>query len=1122
MFVSSTFSDFVKERNELQEKVFPKLRDMCMEKGFRFQAIDLRWGVSEEAGLNQQTMKICLEEIERSQEVSPRPNFIVLLGDRYGWRPLPYEIPANEFEKIYEIVKLEKNEAKLKLIETWYKRDDNALPPVYDLQPHKRELNDNWEEIENNLHSIIVKAVSKMDLNRESKQKYFASATEQEIILGALEVDGAEDHVFCFSRKINGLPEDQKSADFIDLDDNGNIDKGSFDQLALLKDKLNKKIPNNIIKYETEWESNGISGKHLEQLCEDVEQVLRKIIIEEIEKDHESDDLENEIKEHLLFGKERSKHFVGRKNIQNSINEYLNVDSKEPLVIKGSSGSGKTALMAVAAQEAEKRYSDAEVIFRYIGATDSSSNVISLLDSLCRQISHAYSVDELEIPIEYEKLSAKFKLLLSYANSDKPLIIFIDALDQISALGNAHKLSWLPDYLPDNVHLIVSTLPGEDLDFLESNTSEDNILELKGLKKEEGEEILDIWLGDVSRQLLPSQKEEILNKFSLNGSPLYLKLAYQEVIRWKSYTNPDQTVLGDDIPNLIHDLYSRLSSDSDHGNIMVSHTLGYLAASRQGLSEDELIDVLSEDEEVLPDFKRRSPKSPDVDRLPFVVWSRLYFDLEPYLTYRKAGDVSLLAFYHTQLAQVAKEKYLDNKEKYFHLGLADYFESINLNDRKVDELPWQLEKAEEWFRLKEVITDTDIFMAMLKDSKKYELMNYWYQLDDKYEMVSEYKESIKKHSKNISDDNLAKIYNRLGYFMFDVDRYDDAEFYLRQSIELYKENNGLNSLNTIDATFDLARFLRGRGTKKDNEESVKLFQQSLNHYEQVLGEETETVANTMIELAISKTYIRDNKQVDSLMEKSLDIYTNLNSPKYEKLAYIMSIRGSRKLKKMGNDDQIHGEKLLKESIKICEEKLGLHETTAFCYLRYADFFKNKSDFENAIIYYRKAAQIYEKLFGKGNISTFSSLDNLAIALAENGNLYEAENIFEQCVKGYERLLPGLPETAAVLNNLGLVKYRQNNFKDAEPLFLQSINIYENTLGPNNHQTKNVKDNLNLLKKGYTPALIFELIFSWPITIVFVIIFGAVYYFSNNLWTAVISIPFMYLGGFILLIWKLKR
>ena len=82
IFVSSTFSDLVAERNALQEHVFPRLRDLCQQHGARFQAIDLRWGVSEEAGLDQQTMKICLGEIARCQKVSPRPNFIVLLGDR--------------------------------------------------------------------------------------------------------------------------------------------------------------------------------------------------------------------------------------------------------------------------------------------------------------------------------------------------------------------------------------------------------------------------------------------------------------------------------------------------------------------------------------------------------------------------------------------------------------------------------------------------------------------------------------------------------------------------------------------------------------------------------------------------------------------------------------------------------------------------------------------------------------------------------------------------------------------------------------------------------------------------------------------------------------------------------
>ena len=58
LFVSSTFSDLKAERNALHELVFPRLRTLCQAYGARFQAVDLRWGVSEEASRDQQTLKI--------------------------------------------------------------------------------------------------------------------------------------------------------------------------------------------------------------------------------------------------------------------------------------------------------------------------------------------------------------------------------------------------------------------------------------------------------------------------------------------------------------------------------------------------------------------------------------------------------------------------------------------------------------------------------------------------------------------------------------------------------------------------------------------------------------------------------------------------------------------------------------------------------------------------------------------------------------------------------------------------------------------------------------------------------------------------------------------------------
>jgi NACHT domain- and WD repeat-containing protein len=64
IFVSSTFSDLKQERDALQERVFPRLHELCRANRAIFQAIDLRWGVSEEASEDQQTMRICFSEID--------------------------------------------------------------------------------------------------------------------------------------------------------------------------------------------------------------------------------------------------------------------------------------------------------------------------------------------------------------------------------------------------------------------------------------------------------------------------------------------------------------------------------------------------------------------------------------------------------------------------------------------------------------------------------------------------------------------------------------------------------------------------------------------------------------------------------------------------------------------------------------------------------------------------------------------------------------------------------------------------------------------------------------------------------------------------------------------------
>src|ERR1041384_8298540 len=763
IFVSSTFSDLKEERNALQKYVFPRLRELCAQHGCRFQAIDLRWGVRDEAGLDQQTMKICLDEVNRSQRASPRPNFIVLLGDRYGWRPLPAEIPSREFEYIHSNTD---SSHERQLLDTWYRRDDNARykydeqshpEAVYCLRPRSDLFTDFqvWEhEVERPLRAILLHGITGLDLNDDERRKYEASATAQEIAAGALKVRDAVDHVFCFFRAIKDLPEDENAKDFIDLDGNGNPDAGATAKLSALKSVLENRLPGNIDRYDATWSGSNVTTDHIGtlpervedclsllesvnvgtpgKLCADVWRRLAQVILEEIARLEQVEPLEKEIADHRAFAEDRARAFVGRGSILDDISNYLAGSDRHPLALWGESGSGKSALMAKAIANCMSRFVNSEIVYRFIGATPSSSDARSLLESACRQVTRIYGGDELTIPTEYKELVRDLPQRLALTPPDKPLILFLDALDQLSDADHARNLLWLPNELPEHVRMVVSTLPGECKTALERKLPSSSVAKLGPMPVEEGGELLEVWLTEAGRTLQAPQKDEVLRKFALSatsqgntqeettthGLPLYLKLAFEEARRWKSYT--PAVNLAPAIAGIINQLFTRLSQDSSHGAVIVSRSLGYLSAAKNGLSEDEMLDLLSLDEEVRSDFKSRAKHTPPEDRLPVIVWSRFYFDLEPYLTERSADGASLLGFYHRQLREVAEAEFLSAESKAKrHAHIAAYFAHQDLfepqkktpNIRKLSELPYQQTYGEKWNELHATLTDFDFLEA---------------------------------------------------------------------------------------------------------------------------------------------------------------------------------------------------------------------------------------------------------------------------------------------------------------------------------------------------------------------------------------------------------------------------
>ncbi|KAJ7375746.1 NACHT and WD repeat domain-containing protein 2 [Desmophyllum pertusum] len=220
-------------------------------------------------------------------------------------------------------------------------------------------------------------------------------------------------------------------------------------------------------------------------------------------------------------------------------------------------------------------------------------------------------------------------------------------------------MDWYPRQLPSNVYAILSTLPGEEYQALPSLRTilpEECFMEVPKIPLYEADVILDNWL----RQLIKTYVMEAFQKCPL---PLYLKLAFDEALRWKSYTPDSDLNLEPTIREIIDDLFDRV--ERRHGRILVSHALAYITASKNGLTEPELEDLLSLDDDYW---------TPPVRRLPPLLWIRIRSDIGDYLIERGADGTQVVFWYHRQFIEVARERYLtDEKAMKIHANMSDYF-----------------------------------------------------------------------------------------------------------------------------------------------------------------------------------------------------------------------------------------------------------------------------------------------------------------------------------------------------------------------------------------------------------------------------------------------------------------
>jgi hypothetical protein len=737
VFISSTFKDMQAERDHLVRFVFPRLREELLKRRMHLVDVDLRWGVTGE----QDAFDLCMDEIKRCH-----PRFICILGGRYGWVPAPKTVEQNAFERVASGVS---PAGQLSSDEVTLIRDMYALKAAegtYQLRakPQTAEEAEKWNEDCETVVSILQRA--------QMPEAQF-SITASEIHFGALDKLAEPIFRYFYFRDpvvTDSLP-DEHAATY--REPRGSFAKDALDQLKeQIKTSTGKIIqtgvsisgdaklfePGQVVEatlpffeYPSRWDN---VAKRIVDLQEFGERVY-KDLVESVDAEfgltaaQAPDPFAEENAAMEAFIETRVERYVvgSRQSVFDHLLRHAEgTGGNGYLCVVGEPGSGKSALFGkfyrdyLNGTETQPPHSNDLVITHFVGASAASTNARQVLRRFCRELAAGAGISE-EIPDDYDKLREAFPKFLEQAAAAKHVLVLIDAINQMDSAHNAHAMRWLPDELPENARIIISTIksddPGTALTALRARRQPPIEAELRALDESDATAIIQQFLDRYRKTLDSEQRALLLNK-SGSGTPLYLLTALEELRTLGTYEEIKDRIK--DLPEETRPLFlwilDRLENDegfrdeqgSKIGADLVSRYCSYLAIGRSGMAQSELVELIAPAD---------SEKKTEADALGNV--AALQRLLRPYLMQR--GE--LLDFFHGQLREAVEEKYLGDEEQKVaaNHALAEYFQrkadpAGNATwpgdyPRALSELPYHQTEGQMWEGVYQTLTDLGFLEA---------------------------------------------------------------------------------------------------------------------------------------------------------------------------------------------------------------------------------------------------------------------------------------------------------------------------------------------------------------------------------------------------------------------------
>ena len=767
-------------------------------------------------------------------------------------------------------------------------------------------------------------------------------------------------------------------------------------------------------------------------------------------QDCELSEMKRERLSQQSFLHSRTAVYIPNERNYKTLDIFLGNTGRHELVITGSSGMGKSALIANWI-ETHKDDDTQYIIYHFIGNGVQYNNYLRILKRLIDEIKDIYQIDEDEgnnDEVKSENLKEKLTWLFSKIQDDIPLVIVLDGINQMSDADFVKQLNWLP-LATGNIKYLFSTI-GSDatMDALRSRGCQ--ILHLQPLSETDRYAFVEKYLGRFRKSLTKEQISKIINN-PQSKNTLILKTLLDELIACGIHEQLDSQIdyylETDSVISFFQRVLER--HERDYGEELVKHSLSLIAVSRDGMSEQELLSILG----VRP-----------------IEWSQFYCSFLHHLMIKNGQIV----FSHQYVKTTVITRYISGNsyhslrhnhyrpdysvENKYRMEICDYFKNLQTKRAWV-ELAFQYSKWKNHEELYRFLLNLRVFKC-LNNHDSDSLAKYWNELYkyncDKYSFAAYLQ---LKEEENLKMD---VVYNNLGVFCHTYLPYIEDE---ELSLKFYQASLKLRT-DKVAKALTYSNMGAAYHALHNYDKALECLSESAQLREEVSGAYHKETARLYCNIGVLLIDMNKLEQAEKYLIKSLDIRRKLLGEHHVDTGINYKCLGNYYVQKEKLDI---AEDYYTKALIILERHFGQgHKYTIDCYKEIEKIYIQKTKKQSNLVFHQSLLAKYQNVWGNKHPKVVETYKLI-------GDDYRDVNDFDNALKNYLDATRAAEDlwgydirvTPYYISTGELYEY-YGEYQNALDYYNKSLLIRENLLG---YANKLTAENYRILNNIYNHDLV---------------------------------------------------